>query len=114
MAIRGAAALDNVFHALADPTRRGMLSILTRGEKTAGELGEPFRISQPAASKHIRTLVRAGLLSRRVEGRSHHFRLVAGPLAEAETWIARHRKFWEASLDSLGRVLGEMKKGAHS
>jgi DNA-binding transcriptional ArsR family regulator len=88
-----------------------MLTQLTRGEKTAGELGAPFEISQPAASKHIRTLERAGLLSRSVEGRIHRLRLVPRPLREAEVWISRHRQFWEGSLDSLGRVLGDMTRG---
>jgi DNA-binding transcriptional ArsR family regulator len=100
--------LDGVFHALADPIRRDMLALLSRGEKTAGELGAPFEISQPAASKHIRTLEQAGLLSRRVEGRVHRFRLVPKSLHRAEAWIARHRHFWEASLDSLGRTLGSL------
>jgi DNA-binding transcriptional ArsR family regulator len=88
-----------------------MLTLLSRGEKTAGELGAPFRISQPSASKHIRALERAGLLSRSVEGRVHRLRLVPGRLREAETWIARHRQFWEGSLDSLGRALGAMTRG---
>jgi DNA-binding transcriptional ArsR family regulator len=103
--------LDDVFHALSDPIRRDMLALLTRGEKTAGELGAPFNISQPAASKHIRTLERAGLLSRSVEGRIHRLRLVPKPLYHAETWISRHRHFWEGSLDALGRTLGEITKG---
>jgi DNA-binding transcriptional ArsR family regulator len=101
---------DDVFQALADPTRRGMLTVLARGEATAGELGAPFRISQPAASKHIRVLERAGLVRRRVDGREHRLRLVPRPLRDAEAWIARHRQLWEASLDSLGRTLDELMK----
>lgn len=97
--------LDRVFHALADPTRRGMLAMLARRESTAGELGDPFRISQPAASKHIRMLEQAGLVARTVDGRQHRFRLVDRPLKEAENWIARHRRFWEGSLESLDRYL---------
>jgi DNA-binding transcriptional ArsR family regulator len=102
--------LDDVFQALADPTRREMLALLARGEATAGELGAPFRISQPAASRHIRVLERAGLVRRRVDGREHRLRLVPRPLRDAEAWIARHRQFWEASLDSLGRTLDELTK----
>jgi DNA-binding transcriptional ArsR family regulator len=91
-----------------------MLSLLARGESTAGELGAPFRISQPAASKHIRVLERAGLVRRRVDGRQHRLRLVPQPLRDAEAWIARHRQFWDASLDSLGRTLDELTKEDHS
>ncbi|MGH2707036.1 MAG: ArsR/SmtB family transcription factor [Gemmatimonadales bacterium] len=111
MVIDSPSRLDHVFHALADPVRREMVTLLTQGDKTAGELGAPFEISQPAASKHIRTLERAGLLSRSVEGRIHRLRLVSKPLREAETWISRHRQFWEGSLDSLGRALGEITRG---
>jgi DNA-binding transcriptional ArsR family regulator len=100
--------LDDVFQALADPTRRKMLAALARGEATAGELGAPFRISQPAVSRHIRVLERAGLVTRQVDGRLHRLRLAPQPLQDAEEWIARHRRFWEASLDSLGRTLAEI------
>ena len=103
--------LDDVFQALADPIRREMLSLLARGETTAGALGAPFEISQPAASKHIRMLERAGLVSRNVDGRVHRLRLVSQPLREAEAWISRHRQFWEGSLDSLGRALDEIARG---
>jgi DNA-binding transcriptional ArsR family regulator len=111
MVIGSPSRLNDVFHALADPIRRDMLTLLSRGEQTAGELGAPFKISQPAASKHIRTLERAGLLSRSVEGRSHCLRLVPKPLREAELWISRHRELWDGSLDSLGRTLGEITRG---
>ena len=103
--------LNRVFSALADPTRRRMLSMLARRERTAGDLGEPFRISQPAASKHIRILRRAGLVSRQIQGRTHRFTFQAKPLEEAEKWIAQHRKFWESSLESLGRMLEEIQRG---
>ena len=110
--MRYPSGLDDVFQALADPTRRGMLANLALGgERTAGDLGDPFRISQPAASKHIRVLERAGLVSRKVDGRVHRFRLQIGPLGQAEQWIARHRQFWAGSLASLERVIGDMKKG---
>jgi DNA-binding transcriptional ArsR family regulator len=88
-----------------------MLALLAKSERTAGELGEPFRISQPAASKHIAVLERAGLVKRSVEGRVHRFRLEAGPLRDTETWIARHRKLWESSLERLDHLLTELQKG---
>jgi DNA-binding transcriptional ArsR family regulator len=94
--------LDRTFHALSDGTRRGMLRMLSRrGELTASELGAPFAISQPTASKHLRVLEDAGLLARRVDGRRHRFRLVDRRLRAAEDWIARHRAFWEGTLDRL-------------
>jgi DNA-binding transcriptional ArsR family regulator len=86
-----------------------MLALLTRrGECTAGELGAPFEIAQPTASKHLTVLERAGLVRRRVEGREHRFRLDPVPLDEARDWIARHRHFWEATLDRLGAALDDI------
>jgi len=81
-----------------------------RGELTASELGAPFSLSQPSASKHIRVLERAGLLRRRVEGRLHRFQLATGALREAEGWLDRHLAFWEATLDRLVEVLGEAEE----
>lgn len=98
--------LDRTFHALGDGTRRAMLAMLSRrGELTASELGAPFDISQPTASKHLRVLEQAGLLSRRVDGRTHRFRLVQRRLRDAETWISRHREFWHGTLDRLDDLL---------
>lgn len=109
MAIRYADPLDRTFHALGDGTRRRMLGLLSRrGECTAGELGSPFDIAQPTASKHLAVLERAGLVRRRIDGRQHRFRLEPGPLDEARGWITRHRELWEGSLDRLGEVLGGM------
>ena len=109
MAIYYEHALDRTFHALGDGTRRAMLMMLAkRGRMTAGELGEPFGIAQPTASKHLRVLEQAGLLSRHVNGRTHRFRLDLKRLEEAEHWISRHRDFWEGTLDRLGEVLKEM------
>lgn len=105
------ARLDDVFYALADPVRRDMLTLLSRGERTAGELGAPFEISQPACSKHIAMLERAGLVSRSVEGRQHRLQLVPKPLQQAESWINRHRQFWDGTLDALGRTLRAIEKG---
>jgi DNA-binding transcriptional ArsR family regulator len=85
-----------------------MLAMLARrGACTAGELGEPFDISQPTASKHLRVLEHAGLLSRQVEGRTHRFRLMSKRLDEAEGWISRHREFWEGTLDRLSDLLND-------
>jgi len=105
--------LDAVFHALADPTRRSILAMLAKGEKTAGEVGRPFKISQPAASKHIRVLEQAGLVVRAVDGRFHRLALDGKPLAAAERWLSRHREFWQKSLDSLGSMLADMQKAKH-
>ena len=111
MAIYPQAQLDRTFHALGDGTRRKMLSLLAkRGECTASDLGRPFPIAQPTASKHIRVLEEAGLVSRHVEGKIHRFRLVMKPLKEAQDWIARHQQFWEHSLDSLGELLDQMEE----
>jgi len=113
MAIYYENALDRTFHALGDGTRRAMLLMLAkRGPLTAGQLGKPFEISQPTASKHLRVLESAGLLSRQVSGRTHRFELVLKPLEEADHWISRHRRFWEGTLDRLGDLLNEMGKGA--
>ena len=106
MAIHYDHALDRTFHALGDGTRRAMLAMVARrGACTAGELGKPFDITQPTASKHLRVLERAGLLSRQVEGRAHRFRLVSKRFNEAEDWISRHREFWEGTLERLGDLL---------
>jgi DNA-binding transcriptional ArsR family regulator len=93
--------LDSTFHALADPTRRGMLASLALGEKSIGELAEPFEMSFAGASKHVRVLENAGLLSRRKVGRTHVISLNAEPLAEAEQWLKRWEKFWSVRLDRL-------------
>ncbi|MCA9229255.1 MAG: helix-turn-helix transcriptional regulator [Planctomycetales bacterium] len=106
MAIHYQDPLDHTFHALGDGTRRQMLTILAeRGECTASELGQPFRAAQPTISKHIRVLERAGLVSRRVDGRLHRFRLNPDSMREAQDWIARQRRFWSATLDQLGEFL---------
>lgn len=109
MAIQYRYALDRTFHALGDSTRRAMLTLIARrGECTASEIGTPFEISQPTASRHLRVLERAGLVKRVVSGRTHRFRLVVTPLREAEQWISRHQAFWEGTLDRLGTFLGDL------
>jgi DNA-binding transcriptional ArsR family regulator len=93
--------LDTVFHALGDPTRRGMLASLALGEKSVGELGEPFDMSFAGASKHVKVLEGAGLIERRKAGRRHICTLKAEPLAEAERWLRQWEKFWTVRLDRL-------------
>ncbi|WP_305849515.1 ArsR/SmtB family transcription factor [Pyxidicoccus parkwayensis] len=97
--------LDAVFHALADPTRRGMLRSLAGGERSIGELAAPFRMSFAGASKHVKVLESAGLVHRTVEGRTHRCRLAAEPLAGALDWLRFYERFWTDSLDALEREL---------
>lgn len=98
-------SLDRVFQALADPTRRAMLRRLSSAERTVGELAAPFDMSFAAAAKHVKVLETAGLLSRTVEGRTHRCRIEAGPLAEADRWIAYYERFWTGRLDALETAL---------
>jgi DNA-binding transcriptional ArsR family regulator len=97
--------LDTVFHALGDATRRRMLRALAGGERTVGQLAEPFEISLAAASKHIRALESAGLIRREVRGRTHICRLDPGPLAGANEWLTYYERFWSQSLDKLDQLL---------
>jgi DNA-binding transcriptional ArsR family regulator len=99
--------LDTVFHALGDATRRRMLGELAGGARTVSELAEPFDMSLAAASKHIKVLESAGLLSREVRGRTHVCRLEPGPLASAYEWLAFYEHFWTSRLDILERLLRE-------
>ena len=102
--------LDVTFHALADPTRRGMLASLALGEKSVGELAEPFRMSFAGASKHVKVLESAGLVARRRAGRKQMCTLRAEPLAEAEQWLRQWEKFWTVRLDRLQALVeGEGK-----
>ncbi len=107
MVERSVTDLDAVFAALADPTRRAILGLLAHGEASVGELAEPFDISLAAVSKHLQVLERAGLLTRRVEGRVHRIALQAQPLAEATGWLAHYARFWDASFDGLAAALAE-------
>jgi DNA-binding transcriptional ArsR family regulator len=97
--------LDEVFHALADPTRRAMLASLREGERSVGELAAPHRISLAAASKHIKTLERAGLVKRTIVGRTHRCALDPAPLADADAWLRRYSAFWTERLDALDALL---------
>ena len=97
--------LDSVFHALGDATRRQMLRDLTRGERTVGQLAQPFAISLAAASKHIKVLENAGMIRREVRGRTHLCRLDPGPLASAHEWLGFYERFWTRRLDALEQLL---------
>lgn len=102
--------LDTVFHALANPTRRAMLHSLTLAERSIGELASPFRMSFAAASKHVKALEKAGLVRRRIEGRTHVCRLEAHRLAEAHDWLSFYERFWTMRLDDLERELRKSEK----
>jgi DNA-binding transcriptional ArsR family regulator len=102
-----AAQLDSIFHALGDATRRRMLRELAGGERTVGQLAEPFAISFQAASKHIKALEHAGLIHREVRGRTHLCRLNPEPLASAHQWLSFYERFWSEHLDVLEQLLRE-------
>lgn len=101
--------LSATFAALADPTRRAILARLARGEATVGELAKPFDMSQPAISKHLKVLERAGLVSRGRAAQSRPCRLEARRLREATEWMERYRRFWDESFDRLEGLLEELK-----
>ena len=102
--------LDATFAALADPTRRAILARLASGEATVNELVEPFAMSQPAISKHLKVLERAGLISRDRDAQRRPSRLEPKRLAEASAWLDRYREFWEASFTRLDAVLDELTR----
>ena len=101
--------LDRTFAALADPTRRGILENLTHGDRCVTDLAEPYRMSLPAVSKHLRVLERAGLIRRTRDGRVHRLKLEAKPMQQAQAWIDEYRKFWEASFDRLDDYLKQIQ-----
>jgi DNA-binding transcriptional ArsR family regulator len=98
-------ALDSTFAALSDATRRGILARLATGEASVTELAQPYDMSLPAVSKHLRVLESAGLVARSKNGRVHRCRLEAAPMKSAAAWIEHYRQFWETQLDSLQRYL---------
>ncbi|MFZ5662767.1 MAG: ArsR/SmtB family transcription factor [Pseudomonadota bacterium] len=106
--------LDDLFQALADPTRRAMLGRLARGPLSVGELAAPLAMSLAAASKHIRMLERAGLVQREVQGRTHLCRLDARPLHAGMEWLRHYERFWNARLDQLEAVLREQDAAARN
>jgi len=101
--------LDATFAALADPTRRAILARLATGEASVAQLAAPFAMSQPAISKHLKVLERAGLISRSRDAQRRPRRIEAQPLAEANEWLERYRKIWEANFERLDALLEEMK-----
>lgn len=101
--------LDATFAALADPTRRAILARLAQGEASVAELAEPFRMSQPAVSKHIKVLERAGLVSRHRDAQRRPCRLEAQPMAQATEWLERYRQHWEGQFQQLDSLLEELK-----
>jgi DNA-binding transcriptional ArsR family regulator len=101
--------LDATFAALADPTRRAILARLASGAVSVMELAEPFEMSQPAISKHLKVLERAGLVSRGRDAQRRPVRLEGQPLAEATGWLERYRQFWEASFERLDVLLAELQ-----
>ena len=103
------ARLDATFAALADPTRRAILARLALGEASVTELAEPFAVSQPAISKHLKVLERAGLISRGRDAQRRPRRLEAKPLAEATEWLENYRRFWEGSFQRLDALLDKLK-----
>ena len=101
--------LDAVFAALADPTRRAILSRLSDGEASVNELAQPFDMSQPAISKHLRVLERAGLISRGRDAQRRPCRIEGAAMAQANQWLENYRRFWEESFERLDDLLAEMK-----
>jgi DNA-binding transcriptional ArsR family regulator len=103
-------ALNRTFAALADPTRRRILTRLAQGDQRVTHLARPHRMSLPAVSKHLRVLEKAGLLRRRRYGRVHEMQLDARPLKKAAQWVEEYRKFWEGSIDRLAAYLEKTNK----
>jgi DNA-binding transcriptional ArsR family regulator len=101
--------ISSTFAALADPTRRGILARLASGEASVTELAEPFEMSLPAVSKHLKVLERAGLIARGREAQWRPCRLQAGPLKDADEWLERYRRHWEESFDRLDSYLKELQ-----
>jgi len=101
--------LDATFAALADPTRRAILARLASGEASVTELAEPFEMTQPAISKHLKVLERSGLITRGRDAQRRPCRLEARPLAEATAWLEGYRQYWEANFQQLDALLDEMK-----
>lgn len=106
--------LNLVFSALSDPTRRGMLEQLARGEANAGTLAQPYSISQPAASKHLRVLEKAGLIHRKRQGREHLIKVDPRPIEAARTWIGVYARFWREQFDAVDAYLKDAQESSTS
>jgi len=109
-----APSLDLVYGAIADPTRRAILSTLMRGDRTVGSLADDFPISFNGVSKHVKVLERAGLVVRRIDGREHWLTLQAAPLRSASRWLDGYKVLWERRLDALERILSEQPKATRA
>ncbi len=108
--------LDSTFGALADPTRRAILARLALGELTVKELAEPFPITAPSMTKHLKVLERAGLISRSRDAQRRPCRLQSAPLREIAEWVEQYRRYWEQSMNRLDQYLGELEgkaEGGH-
>lgn len=103
--------LTLTFSALADPTRRAILQRLSHGEASVGELTEPFDISMPAISRHLKVLERAGLVARSRNAQWRPVQLNAAPLAEVAGWVERYRRYWQSEFDRMDAYLAELQKG---
>ena len=101
--------LDATFAALADPTRRAILARLAKGEATVNDLVKPFNISQPAISKHLKVLERAGLITKDIDRQRRPRRIEAAPMEEANAWLEKYREFWEVNYGRLDDLLSVMK-----
>ena len=95
----------DVFHAIADPTRRRIMDLLAQGEQPVKDLAASFSVTRPAISQHLRVLRDAGLVAERRSGRERRYSLTAEPLREVDAWVTRYARFWQAKLESLGRYL---------
>ncbi|MCH9647909.1 MAG: metalloregulator ArsR/SmtB family transcription factor [Deltaproteobacteria bacterium] len=106
----GKSQLDSVFGALSDPIRRGILERLSAGETKVGALAAPYDVSQPAISKHLRVLEKAGLIQRTRRGREHHIKVDPRPIEEARSWIATYVRFWHHQFEAVDIYLKEQEK----
>ncbi|MGH2515440.1 MAG: ArsR/SmtB family transcription factor [Ktedonobacterales bacterium] len=113
MAVEIVDRLSVVFGALADPTRRALLTRLTQSDATVAELAAPFSVSQPAISRHLKVLEQAGLISRRRRATARFSHLEAQPLREATAWLARYQAYWDESYDRLDTLLTALRHDAH-
>lgn len=102
------AAQIDVFHAIADPTRRGLLDLIAKGERPVKELAQAFAMSRPAISQHLRVLEEAGLIVEKRVGREHHYRLNPAPLSQVSDWLQPYQQFWQQHLNTLGDYLNNM------
>jgi DNA-binding transcriptional ArsR family regulator len=105
--------LASVFDALADPTRLAIVErLLAEGEKTAGDIAEPFAVSKPAVSRHLKVLEQAGVIERRVDRQWRRYRVRSEAMSEIDAWLERYRQFWEGSIDRLEALLARKKRRA--